>query len=120
MIFDSLASSVLRNHSFQMDSSRFQAFMILISTHILVETFKRNFPISPRFLHNSDCKQGECKYHKYFYPCLLGSKLLWSTMSSNYVFEDIDTLNFWLFFHLLFLSVFTEYFETKVVDKEVL
>lgn len=61
---NTFTSLILGQDTFDVHSPCFQTLMIFIFTHILIETFKRNFRISTSLLDNSNCQ--ECKHENYY------------------------------------------------------
>jgi hypothetical protein len=52
MVLDTVTCPILRKNTLDVHGSSFEAFVIFVSTHILVERLKCNLGISPCFLND--------------------------------------------------------------------
>ena len=59
-----------------MEGSSFEAFLILVLTHLLIVVFKSHFSVSSSFLNIPDCKHREDKNDRDACPSFLRTKLL--------------------------------------------
>lgn len=119
MILDALTGPVLGHDSLQVNRASFEALVILVSAHVLVEGLERNFAVPPGLLHNSDRQQCEREDNENFDPRLPSGQLFGFVMPRNDVFKDVDAV--YLDFLILLLHlIFAEDPEVIIIDHEVL